>query len=166
MELSLLNANQQCDQTRLSAFLNSLGTSVIVNGRQYTRDSNFLVSWPVGNVPSSVEFEYARTSKGEYFAELYALAISAPEFLNNQLPSEQIEWLKQNVFNTDANYNRLIAPFENLSIHADISVVVRYQGLLNIARKLFTEQQLQRISQQLQLLLQQMSLVTTGETIA
>jgi len=53
-----------------------------------------------GNVPAGIEFEYARTNQGEYLAELYALAVSNPEFLHRTLPRAQIQWLKSEVFHS------------------------------------------------------------------
>lgn len=42
-------------------------------------------------------------------AELYALAVSRPEFLHSVLPTEQIIWLKQQVFHTPIDLTRQIA---------------------------------------------------------
>jgi len=68
--------------------------------RTYVRTSNFLRSILTANVPAGIEFEYARTNQGEYLAELYALAVSNPEFLHRTLPRAQIQWLKSEVFHS------------------------------------------------------------------
>ena len=99
------------EEAQLDTWLGNLqpNTPVTVGARTYTRDASgtggttlFLSSVDPTQLPSSVEFEYARTNHGEYLAELYALAISRPDFLHNALPQAQIEWLKRVVFHTPA----------------------------------------------------------------
>ncbi len=81
---------------------------VTVGNRTYTRDAAgggstlFLSSVDQSQLPSGVEFEYARTNRGEYLAELYALAVSRPDFLHDALPQPQVAWLKRVVFHTPA----------------------------------------------------------------
>jgi len=165
-EVGLLNRENNCDQDRLSDLLrriNAAGT-ITENGRVLTKTTSFLEIWPVANVPTGIEFEYARTSQGDYFAEVYAFAVSVPEFLHRSLPTAQIEWLKRNVFNTDRHYNELIAPYEHLAMNTSSST--RYLGLLNSAREKFTRQQLLPISQQLQMILQQVPASASGGTMA
>jgi hypothetical protein len=147
-----------CDDTKMDPFITSVAAGpVTANGRQYTKGTSALVSWPVGNVPSTTEFEYARTSQSDYFAELYALAISAPAFLSASLPAPQIEWLKTNVFHTDTFYQSIIEPYKNPAINANPALLVQYQQLLKSADSLFTQQQLKAVATKLDQLLNQMS---------
>jgi hypothetical protein len=167
-DIGLLNQQNNCDQDRLTAFLQRIDAAgtITENGRVFTKTTSFLVIWPVGSVPTGIEFEYARTSKGDYFAEVYAFALSVPEFLHRSLPPAQIEWLKRNVFNTDRHYDELIAPYQHLAINTSSSTTVRYLGLLNSARQKFTRQQLLPIAQQLQTILQQVPASASGGAVA
>jgi hypothetical protein len=167
-DLGYVDAKGACDHARLTTFLNGLvaGTPVREGGRTYTRYTSFLVSWPVGNVPGGQVFEYARTGKGDYFAELYTLAISVPEFLHSELPLAQIEWFKQQVFHTQAHYDELIRPYERLAIHSSTANLVQVQQLLNRARQQFTRQQLQAVARDLDAALQLMAPSRTGVGIA
>jgi hypothetical protein len=99
------------DEARLDTWLASIqpNTPVTVGARTYTRDAAgsggtrlFLSAVDATQLPAGIEFEYARTNHGEYLAELYALAVSRPEFLHSILPQPQIEWLKRVVFRTPA----------------------------------------------------------------
>jgi hypothetical protein len=136
--------------------------TITESGRVFSKTTSFLEVWPVGNVPTGTEFDYARTSKGDYFAEIYAFALSVPEFLHRSLPQSQLEWLKRNVFNTGRHYNDLIAPYEHLAVNASSSTIVRVQQLVNSAKRKFTLQQLQPISQELQSILQQVNISSSG----
>jgi hypothetical protein len=111
----------------------------------------------VANVPGGLVFEYARTGKGDYFAELYALAVSVPEFLQRELPFAQIEWLKQQVFHTQAHYDELIRPYEQLAMRSSTANLVHIQQLLNRARLQFTRQQLQTVARDLDAAVQLMT---------
>ena len=166
-EIGLLNRENKCDQDRLTEVLRRIDTAgtITENGRVFTKGTSFLGIWPVANVPTGVEFGYARTSQRDYFAEVYAFALSVPEFLHRTLPPIQLEWLKRNVFNTDRYYNELIAPYEHLAMNASSSTTVRYLGLLNSARQKFTRQQLLPISQQLQMILQQVPASASGGVV-
>jgi hypothetical protein len=67
----------------------------------------WLHSWLTAQMPTGPEYEYARSDQHEYFAELYAYAISAPEFLSRTLPAQQQEWLRRSVFGVPANREEL-----------------------------------------------------------
>jgi hypothetical protein len=99
------------NEAKLDAWLPSIrpNTPVTVGARTYTRDAAgsggttlFLSAVDATQLPAGIEFEYARTNHGEYLAELYALAVSRPEFLHSVLPQPQVEWLKRVVFRTPA----------------------------------------------------------------
>lgn len=94
------------DEARLVAWLATLqpGVAVRVGAWTCTRDSRsmFLSVVDASRQPQGREFEYARSGQGEYFAELYAFAVSRPQFLHDALPADQIEWLKRIVFHTPA----------------------------------------------------------------
>jgi hypothetical protein len=99
------------DEARLDTWLASLhpNTPVSIGAWTYTRDvagsggtTLFLSAVDSTQLPAGIEFEYARTNHGEYLAELYALAVSRPEFLHTVLPQPQIEWLKRVVFRIPA----------------------------------------------------------------
>src|SRR5206468_3117875 len=79
-EIGLLNKQNSCDEDRLTALLHRIDAAgtITENGNVFTKTTNFLEIWPVANVPTGTEFEYARTSQGDYFAEVYAFAISVP----------------------------------------------------------------------------------------
>jgi len=166
-DIGFLNRQNSCDQDRLTEFLRRVEAAgtITENGRVFSKTTSFLEVWPVGNVPTGTEFEYARTSKGDYFAEIYAFALSVPEFLHRSLPQPQIDWLKRNVFNTGSHYNVLIAPYEHLALNASTSTMVSILQLLNSARQKFTRQQLLPISQQLQIILQQVNASAAGGTL-
>jgi hypothetical protein len=167
-ELQFVNSSGECDRARLIAFINGvpLNGNVILNNRIYTRTSGLFMSWPIGSVPTGPEFSYARTSPSDYFAEVYSLSLSNPDFIYRSLPPNQIEWLKQNVFNTRAIYDELITPYRNLAANGDQVMLNRYQSLLQSAETKFTRQQLEPISQQLQLLLLQITNRTAGAAVA
>ncbi len=94
------------DETRLAAWLASLqpGAAASVGPWTCLRDASlmFLSVVDASRQPQGREFEYARSGQGEYFAELYAFAVSRPQFLHDALPAEQIEWFKRVVFHTPA----------------------------------------------------------------
>ncbi|MGB5818246.1 MAG: DUF4157 domain-containing protein [Saonia sp.] len=103
-DIQMLNADGTCNDTQLDTWLLSMtpGTSADLNGRKWWRpggiNQHHIQSVPIANLPTGIVFEYANTAKGEYFAELYALAILRPEFLDNALPQEQSAWLRRIVF--------------------------------------------------------------------
>lgn len=88
------------DEAQLDAWLLTLrpGAQATVNGRQYVRNGPKLESTDPARMPQGTVFDYARTGHSDYFAELYAIAISRPEFLHDNLPSEQVAWFKRVVF--------------------------------------------------------------------
>lgn len=95
------------DEAHLTTWLAALapGVPVKVGQRTYTRDTkgpggstNFLSAIDESRLPKGQVFDYARTSTGEYFAEIYALAVSRPGFIHDVLPADQIEWFKRVVF--------------------------------------------------------------------
>jgi len=106
-ERSLLTQKTGMDGARLDQWLAGLGTSVpvVLSGITYSKDpvaggagDFFLNAYKADQMPGGKEFEYARTSQGEYFAEVYAFAVSKPEFLSSVLPQAQSAWLRQVVF--------------------------------------------------------------------
>ncbi len=166
-ELMLLSSTGQCDHASLMSFIDGvqLNGSVISNNRVYTKTSGLFMSWPVGSVPTGSAFSYARTSPSDYFAEVYSLAVSNPEFIHSSLPTNQIEWLKQNVFQTQLIYDELILPYSNLAASGNDTMINSYQILLQSAHGKFTRQQLEPISQQLQFLLMQIN-IPAGSAMA
>jgi len=94
------------DEPALTAWLTTLQPGVAVNAGGWTcmRDarSMFLSVVDASRQPRGPEFEYARSGQGEYFAELYAFAVSRPQFLHDALPADQVEWFKRVVFHTPA----------------------------------------------------------------
>ena len=68
-----------------------------------TGGTPLLVTYRSGRVSRGPEFAYARSSKGEYFSEVYTFAVSRPEWLHGQLPPDQIVWWKRNIFNVPIN---------------------------------------------------------------
>ncbi len=124
------------DDARLNGWLAALQLDVriAVGKRTYVRTSNFLRSILTANVPAGIEFEYARTNQGEYLAELYALAVSNPEFLHRTLPRAQIQWLKSEVFHSGQ-------ALEEVSRQAAVGEP-QLSEFLERARMLFTVQQM------------------------
>ncbi|HEY6112365.1 MAG TPA: DUF4157 domain-containing protein [Chthoniobacterales bacterium] len=127
--------------TWLAAF--TPGTSVVIGDRTYFQDQsgNYLNVYETAQMPSGVEFEYARTNQGEYFAELYALAVSQPEFLSNALPKLQSAWLKRVVFHTPEDMTEL-AKQAALAEPARTEFIVR-------GSRLFTQDQLDALLNEL-----------------
>jgi hypothetical protein len=133
-------------EAELDTFLAGLqpNTPVTIGSRTYSRDdlgpggrARYLRSVDPSQIPTGVEFEYARTDRGEYLAELYALAVSSPDFLHSALPQAQIDWLKQVVFHTpvtSGDWARQIA------VGGDIP-----PGLLRRLLRVFTWEQAQPI---------------------
>jgi hypothetical protein len=167
-ELMFVDSAGQCDHARMISFIDGvpLNGSLTSNNRVYTKTNNLFMSWPIGSVPTGPEFSYARTSPSDYFAEVYSFSVSNPEFIHNSLPANQIEWLKQNLFHTQLIYDELILPFLNLASAGNAALLNRYQILLQSAKRKFTRQQLEPISQQLQLLLMQIPSETVGTALA
>jgi hypothetical protein len=124
------------DDAALDAWLAGLvlNASVVRGPRTFRRESNFLNSYETAQMPSGREFEYARTNPGDYFAEIYTLAVSRPEFLYNALPKAQSAWLKRVVFNTP-EYITALAKKAALAGPARTEFIVR-------GSRLFTQEQL------------------------
>lgn len=106
-ERNRLIADTGINDSQLDTWLNGLAPQapVTVKGMVYFKrpigsQSFELNAFPQDQVPQGVEFEYARTSHEDYFAELYTLAVSRPEFLSSALPPEQSAWLRRVVFHT------------------------------------------------------------------
>lgn len=108
-ERERLRAELGFDQDQLDAWLATLQRDVPVQRGvfTYTRGPHHLSRVRTGALPAGAAFEYARSARGEYFAELYFMALSAPGFLHDALPAEQIEWLKRVVFGTPATRDEL-----------------------------------------------------------
>jgi hypothetical protein len=108
-ERDRLRRNLGFTETQLDTWLGGLqaGQPVTVGGFTYVRQQYHLGEIRTAALPAGREFEYARESREEYLAELYALAIGAPEFLHDALPADQVEWLKQVVFHTPADLDAL-----------------------------------------------------------
>lgn len=99
-----------CDDARLDAFIAGLASGPQTRGgRQYTLGDHFLASVPVDRVPQLREFEYARDDFGEYIAEIYAFALSVPQWLHRVLPAAQVDWLKRQVFDTSRHISEVSA---------------------------------------------------------
>jgi hypothetical protein len=112
----------------------ALNASIVRGARTFRRESSFLNSYETAQMPSGREFEYARTNQGDYFAEIYALALSRPEFLYNALPKAQSAWLKRVVFHTPENITALAMQVA-LAEPARTEFIVR-------GSRLFTQEQL------------------------
>jgi len=124
------------NDAQLDTWLAGLGvnTAVVRGPRTYLRDDSFLNSYETAQIPAGREFEYARTNQGDYFAEIYALAVSRPEFLSNALPKLQSAWLKRVVFHTPEDMTAL-AKQAALAEPARTEFIVR-------GSRLFTQDQL------------------------
>lgn len=70
-------------------------------------NKHFLHSIRSNQTPTGEEFKYARSRQEEYLAEIYALAVSRPEFLHLKLSQQQIDWLKKKVFHFPVTMNEL-----------------------------------------------------------
>jgi len=106
-EREALQKETNMNDTQLDAWMNGLsaGAPTNVGSRTYVKtpvvpgSSNFwLNSYETAAVPTGPEFEYARTSQDEYFSEIFAFALSSPEWLHTVLPRAQVDWLKEVVF--------------------------------------------------------------------
>ena len=132
----------------LQTFLNSLqnGVPVTRGGRRYTRNGSYLNSVVPANIPSGVEFEYARTNKGDYISEIYTFAALRPAWLHSVLPAAQIEWLKRNLFRTPTTDAGLLAERPALA-HRDADRI--HAAYVAQGRLLFSRRQLDRLWNQL-----------------
>jgi hypothetical protein len=71
------------------------------NGRLYLRaegTGHFLHSLRRSEVPQGVEFEYALSNQGDYISELYAFALSRPDWLAGRISARQLRWWRERVF--------------------------------------------------------------------
>jgi hypothetical protein len=84
-----------------AAFLKTLGSTRLVRGkRTYFKSPNGLVHslGKPAELPDGHEFDYARWSQSEYFAEIYAYLINEPALMQSKLSQKQLDWWKDNVF--------------------------------------------------------------------
>jgi hypothetical protein len=75
--------------------------AVEANGRVYIRaegTGHFLHSLRRSEVPQGVEFEYALSNQGDYISELYAFALSRPDWLAARISARQLRWWRERVF--------------------------------------------------------------------
>ena len=91
------------DDAALEKFLAGLQDDVPVmqNSREFSKvgaGDLYVASTVAGQMPKGKPFTYALTNKGDYFAELFALATSTPVWLDANLPRRQTNWLKEFVF--------------------------------------------------------------------
>lgn len=166
-DLGLRDASGVCDDTELDRVLHVVdgGTAERVGKRTVIKaGDHFVESFITAGVPSHAAFEYARTGRGEYFAEIYAFALTIPEFLHQQLSIQQINWLREHVFDTQRHYDELIH-FPVVAIH-NPAWERRYDLLKIQAKQAFTRRQLLAIREQIALLLQQMSFDVPGRYVA
>lgn len=137
-ELGFINAGK-CDEARLTQWLNSLQPAGQVTQGQRTYiqdlDKHFIYSIPTARVPQGPEFWYALGSsvREDYLTELYAFAVSNPEFVNSVLPPDQVTWLKEVVFHTP----ELLAEFKYIAVPEPVQARFLVQS-----RRLFTRDQL------------------------
>jgi len=101
-ERTKLRAELHFDDDQLDAWLRMLvlNSGITVGDRTYFRGQFWLNSYPTALIPGGKEFDYARSGQGEYLAEIYAFALSKPEWLSSVLPAAQSEWLREAVFKT------------------------------------------------------------------
>jgi len=147
-----LMKNNKCDNAALTALMGRLEdgqkAETLPNGRTFRRSPKYeqnLNSWPDGNVPKvSPQFNYARTAKTDYFAEIYKYALVAPEKLHGWLPAAQIDWLKKNIFNTEIHLQEALKELTvDTATKKDFSAALSAQAPQATA-KLFTKQQIVR----------------------
>jgi len=86
-------------QFRMGAL--SRSQAVEANGRVYIRaegTGHFLHSLRRAEVPQGAEFEYALSNQGDYISELYAFALSRPDWLAARISARQLRWWRERVF--------------------------------------------------------------------
>ncbi len=147
-ERARLRAETGMDDAQLTAWLNGLpqNTPVVLGTRTYQRmapsgTDRFLLSFESAQMPAGPEFEYAKTNQGEYLAELYALAISRPEFLHTTLPAAQLAWLKRSLFHIPEDIQALA---QRTSLPAALQAELVTRG-----SRLFTWEQLDALMDEL-----------------
>lgn len=131
------------DWAGLDQFLVSLGTTPTPRkARDWThaQGASFLNAWTAGAVPSGPAWEYAATGQDDYFSELFAFAISDPEFVHAQVPAAQVNWLKERVFDTQKEIDAAIKD-NQLAVQGDAATRFAAQAPALVAR-LFTAQQI------------------------
>ena len=143
-----LRAETGMDDAQLNAWLTGLpqNTPVVLGTRTYQRYApggvdRFLLSFDSTQMPAGREFEYAKTDQGEYLAELYALAISRPEFLHTTLPAAQLAWLKRSLFHIPEDLQALA---QRTSLPAALQAELVTRG-----SRLFTWEQLDALMDEL-----------------
>jgi hypothetical protein len=75
--------------------------AIELNGRVFIRaggTGHWLNSMKKSELPSGPEFEYALSNTGDYIAELYAFALSKPDWLAGKISARQLKWWRERVF--------------------------------------------------------------------
>jgi hypothetical protein len=75
--------------------------AVELNGRVFIRAGGtgyWLNSIKRSELPTGPEFEYAQSNKGDYIAELYAFALSKPDWLATKISARQLKWWRERAF--------------------------------------------------------------------
>jgi hypothetical protein len=134
----------------LTQWLNGLQINVPVekSGITYTKEpvalgasSYRLHAYQTDQMPQGREFEYARTNQGDYFAEVYTLALSRPDFLSRALPAAQSAWLRRVVFHTPED-------LKTLAQQAALREPERTEFLVR-GQRLYTREQLDQLINEL-----------------
>lgn len=132
------------DWAALDTFLRGLtATPVARNDRVWSHEpnGNFVNAWNVGAVPTGAAWSYAATGQGDYFSELFAFSVSDPEYVHTTVPANQVEWLKQNIFNTQAEIQSAMRDLT--PAHRDSSIADRFNAQAPaLVARLFTRQQI------------------------
>lgn len=147
-----LGVKQQTERTRLSAdtgligkdlvkWLSTLnkGTIVTLKLRSYNLGDSYIEAYDTNQVSGDKALQYALTSKDEYLAELYALAVSAPDYLSSIISKDQADWLKDVVFKIPVDSKQLLTIFTVPK--------TKEQTFLNQAATKFTWEQIDKVFQ-------------------
>jgi hypothetical protein len=84
--------------------------AVEANGRIFIRAEGtgyILHSFKKSEAPEGPEFEYALSNWGDYLSELYAFAVSKPDWLAGKLSARQFKWWRERVFSMPADDNEV-----------------------------------------------------------
>lgn len=141
-ERNALIAETGMTSAQLDAWLTSLPVDVRTNrnNRSYYRRGSFLEAFDTSQVPPIPSFDYAASNKDDYLSEVYTFCLSNPEFVHNNLPARQIEWLKNVVFHTPVSQSELMRLYA-LNEPQQTQFVTR-------ASRMFTWEQIDTILQQ------------------
>jgi hypothetical protein len=98
------------NDVQFDAWLPTLALDTRVNrgNRSYMRTNNYLEAYDRVQVPDIRAFEYAATNKDDFLSELYTFCISSPEFVHQNLPIAQTNWLKRVVFKFPTDPNEIL----------------------------------------------------------